>query len=63
MRQSETLALNLLTLVEAAELLHVSPKTVHRMILSGDLPAFKVGAQWRVDEGRLIQWLKDRSPG
>ncbi|MGE5215733.1 MAG: helix-turn-helix domain-containing protein [Chloroflexota bacterium] len=52
--------LRLLTLPEAAELLHVSTRTVQRMIRRKDLPAFKVGGQWRLRESQLTQWIESR---
>ena len=48
------------TLTEAAQLLHVSTKTLQRMIRSGDLPALKVGGQWRLRESQLISWIQSR---
>jgi excisionase family DNA binding protein len=30
------------------------------MIRRKDLPAFKVGGQWRVRESQLIQWIERR---
>jgi len=53
-------SLRLLTLSEAAELLHVSTRTLQRMIRRNDLPAFKVGGQWRVRESQLAQWIHFR---
>ena len=53
-------SLQLLTLIEAAQLLHVSTKTLQRMIRSGDLPALKVGGQWRLRESQLISWIESR---
>ena len=50
----------LLTLPETAQLLHVSIRTVHRMIHKNDLPAFKVGGQWRLRESQLVQWIQRR---
>jgi excisionase family DNA binding protein len=52
--------LRLLTLPEAAELLHVSTRTVQRMIRRNELPAFKVGGQWRLRESQLMNWLQGR---
>lgn len=52
--------IRLLTLSEAAQLLQVSTRTLHRMIRSGDLPALKVGGQWRVRETQLEQWVQHR---
>lgn len=53
-------SLRLLTLPEAADLLQVSIRTLHRMIRKNDLPAFKVGGQWRVRESQLTQWIQCR---
>jgi excisionase family DNA binding protein len=38
----------LLTIGDVAELFQVSAKTVRRWILAGDLPAAKLGNQWRI---------------
>ncbi|MGH7798655.1 MAG: helix-turn-helix domain-containing protein [Candidatus Binatia bacterium] len=53
-------SLRLLTLPEAAELLHVSTRTLQRMIRRNELPAFKVGGQWRVRESQLTKWIQGR---
>jgi len=53
----------LLTLAEAAEILHVSTRTVQRMIRAKNLPALKVGGQWRLRESRLRLWLLERETG
>jgi excisionase family DNA binding protein len=52
--------IRLLTLSEAANLLQVSTRTLQRMIRGGELPAFKVGGQWRVRETQLRQWVESR---
>ena len=52
--------LRLLTLPEAAELLHVSTRTLQRMIRRNELPALKVGGQWRVRESQLTKWIQGR---
>jgi excisionase family DNA binding protein len=53
-------SIRLLTLNEAAELLQVSTRTLQRMIHSGEMPALKVGGQWRVREVQLRQWVENR---
>ena len=55
--------LRLLTLPEAAKLLHVSTRTLQRMIRRNELPAFKVGGQWRVRESQLSRWIEGREDG
>ena len=42
----------------AAELLQVSRRTLQRMLNRKELPALKVGGQWRIHEKRLAQWLE-----
>lgn len=48
----------MLTLAEAAEVLHVSKRTLERMIADKRFPAFKVGGQWRVRESQVIKWVE-----
>jgi len=50
----------LLTLSEAASLLKISQKTLHRMIQNGRIPAFKIGNQWRILESLLEKWIQER---
>jgi excisionase family DNA binding protein len=52
--------IRLLTLAEAANLLQVSTRTLQRMIRNRELPAFKVGGQWRLRETQLRQWVESR---
>ena len=49
--------LKFLTVEETAEMLQVSRRTLQRMIHRKDLPAFKVGGQWRIHENALAKWL------
>jgi len=48
----------MLTLAEAAELIHLSKRTLSRMIDRKEFPAFKVGGQWRVRESQLSKWIQ-----
>jgi len=51
----------LLTLEQVAEYLNVDKFTVYRLLAEKDLPAFKVGNQWRF-KGRLLEnWLQEHS--
>ena len=49
------------TLTDAATYLHVAEKTVTRMIQRGELPAVRLGGQWRFVPEKLSQWLQDRT--
>jgi len=52
-------SLRFLTLQEAAELLQVSKRTLHRVVVQRNgLPAFKVGRQWRIQESELIKFIQ-----
>jgi len=51
--------LRFLTLKETANVLQLSGRTVHRMVMEKKLPAFKVGGRWRVNERRLTNWMQD----
>jgi excisionase family DNA binding protein len=47
----------ILTLPEVAQLLKVAEKTVYTMAQKGQLPAFKVGGQWRFRRADLDAWI------
>jgi PTS system nitrogen regulatory IIA component len=47
----------LLTLKEVAELLQVNERTALRLAHAGDLPATRVGGQWRVHPVELERWF------
>ena len=51
----------LLTIAEAAELLQVSTRTLKRLIHTKELPAKKVGHQWRINESQLTSWIQGLS--
>ncbi len=51
--------IKLLTLAEAAIILKISKRTLHRMIQNRQIPAFKVGGQWRILESRFQEWVQD----
>ena len=47
-----------LTLKQTAELLQLSTRTLLRMVKSNELPAFKVGRQWRIQKSELIKFIQ-----
>ena len=51
----------LLTLEQVADYLNVDKFTVYRLLADKDLPAFKVGNQWRFKKNLLENWLKKNS--
>ncbi len=51
----------LLTVGEVAATMRVSNMTVYRLIKSGDLPALRVGKNYRIRESDVDVFLSDRS--
>jgi len=43
-----------------AEYLHVTPDQVTKMAVRGNIPARKVGGQWRFSEAEIHHWLEER---
>jgi len=50
-----------LTAGEVASYLRVSLSTIYRLLKSGDLPAFKIGSDWRFNRVHIEEWLKSRA--
>ncbi len=46
-----------LSIKEVAQRLNLHEMTIYRLIKSKDLPAFKVGGQWRIQREFLENWL------
>ncbi|MGH7774350.1 MAG: helix-turn-helix domain-containing protein [Candidatus Binatia bacterium] len=57
---NDHMELKLLTLAEAAAVLQVSKRTLLRMIQQKEVPAFKVGGQWRLRESQFRKWVNDK---
>lgn len=51
----------LLTVAEVAATMRVSNMTVYRLIKSGDLPALRVGKNYRIRESDVDRYLSARS--
>jgi excisionase family DNA binding protein len=51
----------LLTIAEVADYLKLSRRTAWRWCKSGQLPAFKVGHQWRVAKSDLEDFIQQRT--
>ena len=50
----------MLTIEDVADFCQVSSKTIRRWINAGDLPAAKLGAQWRIRPRDLDLLIRDR---
>ena len=51
----------LLTVAEVAATMRVSNMTVYRLIKAGQLPAIRVGKNYRIRESDVNDYLSDRS--
>jgi len=51
-----------LTIEELAEYLKMGRTKLYRMAQEGDIPASKVGNQWRFDREEIDQWMKSQRP-
>lgn len=47
----------LLTTDEVLAYLKVTPRTIYRLIRAGEIPALRVGRQWRFRRSDLDAWL------
>lgn len=45
---------------EVLDCLNVTPRTLYRLIRTGQLPAVRVGRQWRFRKSDLENWLTAR---
>jgi excisionase family DNA binding protein len=50
-----------LSIPRVARLLRVAEKTVYGLARRGEIPAFKVGGQWRFSRNAIDAWIEERS--
>ena len=50
----------ILTIPEAAKILKMDPITLRRLAKNGDVPAIKLGKQWRIRQEKLEEWFKEK---
>ncbi len=55
-----TAATRLLAVGEVANYLHVSRSTIHRLLKRNEIPAFKVGRDWRFNVEEIDRWRVER---
>ena len=51
----------LLTLEQVADYFNVDRFTIYRLLAQKELPAFKVGNQWRFKKKMIEDWLRKNS--
>jgi excisionase family DNA binding protein len=50
----------ILTVPEVAEYLHVHPTTIYRLLRAKQLPAFRVGSEWRFNVDTIDRWRSEQ---
>jgi excisionase family DNA binding protein len=51
----------IMTLKEVAKYLGLHPISIYRLIKTSDIPAMKIGGQWRFKKEVLDEWLAKQS--
>jgi excisionase family DNA binding protein len=49
-----------LTVNELCDYLKVHPSTIYRLLKTGQLPAFRIGSDWRFNVEEIERWLVER---
>ena len=56
MDRMETVKTRVLTVQEVSKYLRVHPSTIYRMLKKNQLPAFRVGSDWRFTVEAIDKW-------
>lgn len=48
-----------MTVKEIAEYLGVHPMTIYKYVQDGKIPAFKIGASWRIRRDSIKRWMDE----
>ncbi len=48
-----------MTVKEIAEYLGVHPMTIYKYVQEGKIPAFKIGASWRIRKESIKKWMDE----
>ena len=51
----------IMTADETCRYLKITPRTLYRYLRSRQIPAFKLGKEWRFVRSDLEQWIRDRT--
>ena len=63
MERIEVLKGSVLTVQEVSSYLRVHPSTIYRMLKRNQLPAFRVGSDWRFSVEAIDQWRAGADAG
>ncbi len=59
---SKTPKSELMTVTETCRLLKIPQQRLYRHLQRRDIPAFKLGNEWRFVRSDLEQWIRDTQP-
>ncbi len=59
---SKTPKSELMTVTETCRFLEIPQQTLYRYLQCRDIPAFKLGNEWRFVRSDLEQWIRDTQP-
>ena len=57
----EKLNLEILTVKQLAEYLQLDEHTIYRLARKGEIPALKIGAEWRFKKDLIDKWIEKES--
>ncbi len=63
MDRIETVKSRVLTVQEVSRYLRVHPSTIYRMLKKNQLPAFRVGSDWRFTVEAIDKWRAEAEQG
>ena len=63
MERIEVMRSRVLTVQEVSSYLRVHPSTIYRMLKKNQLPAFRVGSDWRFTVEAIDQWREKAGSG
>ncbi|HZO81143.1 MAG TPA: helix-turn-helix domain-containing protein [Candidatus Binataceae bacterium] len=49
-----------MTVKEVSDYLRVHPSTIYRLVKRGQIPAFRIGSDWRFNVETIDQWRTQR---
>jgi len=49
----------ILTVKEVCEILQIHPNTLYKMIRRGQIPAFRMGSDWRFRKILILRWMTE----
>jgi len=50
----------IMTVAEICQLLQVHPSTLYKLVRRHQIPAFKIGSDYRFDRDLIAKWIVDR---